>query len=117
MRFRENPGTDQTFVVRSTDDEKQDAMEKVITALYNGEWRGERESGDQILLDAICEFNPKKTREAHSAELKGLDTAERLTLRTIPAIRKIYDRMMAETVKKSGASAADLLKKFEAIAE
>lgn len=104
-------------IQNATTDEKQDAMEKVIAALYAGEWRGERESTDAILLDALCKFNPKQTREKHGEELKALSSAEKLTLRTIPAIKKIYDSLVAETVKKSGASDKDLLAKFAAAAE
>jgi hypothetical protein len=100
----------------ATTAEKADSMRKIVAALYAGEWRGERESGDATLLDAICEFNPKKSREAHATELKSLSTAEKLQLRTIPEIKKIYDRMISETVKKSGAKAEDLLKKFQDLA-
>lgn len=99
----------------ATTDEKADNMEKIVAALYAGEWHGERESVDSMLLDAICKFNPKKAREKHAADLKALDSAEKLKLRTIPAIKKIYDALLAETAKKSKTTDADLLKKFESV--
>ena len=102
----------------ATTKEKMDNMRKVIAALYNGEWRGERESGDTILLDAICEYNPKTSRATHEIALKKLSTAEKLKLRTVvPQIKKIYDRMVADSVKKSGTKDADLLAKFAEIVE
>jgi hypothetical protein len=108
---------DGAAIQEATTDEKCDAMEKIIAALYAGEWRGERESGDAMLLDAICEFNPKKAREKHAADLKALSSAEKLQLRTIPAIKKIYDRLLGETAKKSSTKVEDLLAKFAATAE
>jgi hypothetical protein len=108
---------DAAAMQEATADEKCDAMEKVIAALYAGEWRGERESGDAMLLDAICEFNPKKAREKHAADLKALSSAEKLQLRTIPQIKKIYDRLLGETAKKSTTKVDDLLAKFAATAE
>ena len=108
---------DAAAMQEATPDEKCDAMEKVIAALYAGEWRGERESGDAMLLDAICKFNPKKDREKHAAELKSLSSAEKLQLRTIPAIKKIYDQLLADSVKKSSTKVEDLLAKFAAATE
>jgi hypothetical protein len=92
--------------------EKLASMQKVIDALNAGEWRGERESGDALLLEAICEFNPKKTREQHAESLKALASAEKLQLRTIPQIKKIYDRLLADSAKKSTVKVDDLLAKF-----
>lgn len=97
----------------ATTDEKCDNMEKIIAALYAGDWHGERESVDAMLLEAICKFNPKKSREAHTVNLKALDSAEKLKLRTIPGIKKHYDLLLAETAKKSKTTDADLLKRFE----
>jgi hypothetical protein len=102
----------------ATTKEKMDNMRRIVQTLYNGEWAGERESGDTILLDAICEYNPKTSRATHATALKKLSTAERLKLRTaVPQIKTIYDRMIAESVAKSGTKDVDLLAGFSAVEE
>ena len=96
----------------ATTAEKFDAMQVVVNNLLADKWRGDRESSDVALLDAICELDPKLNREKVAADLKKSSDAEKKVLRAHPPIKKILDRMAAETVKKSGVNAADVLAKF-----
>ena len=96
----------------STTEEKLDAMQKVIDALYSGAWRGEREPSDADLIEAILELNPAFKREVVTADLKKASSAEKNLLRVHPPIKKIIDRNAAAAVKKSGVDAAAILAKF-----
>ena len=96
----------------ATTDEKFDAMQKVIDALYAGTWRGEREPSDSDLIEAILEMNPSFKRETVTADLKKASSAEKSLLRVHPPIKKILDRNAAAAVKKSGIDPAAILAKF-----
>jgi hypothetical protein len=103
---------DAAAIQNATDDEKLDAMQKVINALYAGEWRGEREPSDQDLIDAILETNKKFTREKVTEDLRKMSTAEKSVLRVEKSIKTILDRNLEIAAKKSTIDPAALLKKF-----
>jgi hypothetical protein len=96
----------------ATVDEKMDAMEKVVSALYAGTWRGEREASDSDLIAAILSMTADDKKDAMRETLKKASSAEKSLLRVHPPVKKILDKMAADAVKKSGIDPAAILAKF-----
>jgi hypothetical protein len=101
----------------ATADEKFDAMQSVIDNLYADKWRGERESGDAVLIEAILEVQPKANPDKVVADLKKMSDAQKKALRLHPPIKKILERNAAEAVKKSGVKVDELIAGFMKEAE
>ena len=82
--------------------ERYDAMAELVEHYMTGtdQWRlraSERTSRDGLLLQALCEAYPNKSRDALSGWLKKQSQATRLSLQNdSPLISPIYNRLVSE---------------------
>ena len=87
--------------------EKWEAIGEVWAALVSGEWSLKREGAGTLLVRALCEIHPHKSKEAIKEWLDGKSAADRAALERLPAVRTIIDRIRAE--KSEGIDAEALL--------
>lgn len=82
--------------------DKFQAMQKLVEHYMTGtaEWRmtggGGGSRAGSMLIEALCEAYPKKTREELRAWLKKQSAASRAALAVEPRLKAIIDRMTAE---------------------
>lgn len=91
--------------------EKWEAIEEVWAALLNGEWSLKREGQGTMLLRALCEVYPNRTREALKVWLDGRTAAEKAALTRNPRVKTVMDRLLAE--KASDIDTESLLDELE----
>lgn len=100
----------------ASDEEKIDAMRAVANRLMMGQWNATREGGGAtggLLLRALIELYPTKTREQLVDYLAGKTDKEKAALRTSPKIAPIIDRLKAEAGRDTGVDADELLSDLE----
>lgn len=107
-----NPDTGRSATIA----DKRAAMQAVADRLLAGQWNKVREGGagaqGGLLLSALCELKPGKTREQLQAYLDKLSDKEQAALRASAPIKPIIERIKAERAKvpaNADAIAADLL--------
>lgn len=97
----------------ASNSDKIDAMQQIAHRLIMGQWNATREgSGGNtggLLLKALCELYPNKTREQLADYLAGKTDKEKAALRASPKIAPIIDRIKAESGKSAGIDADELL--------
>lgn len=76
--------------------EKWNALLDVWFALTNGEWSLRREGQGTMLLRALCEAYPARTRDDLKTWLDARSGAERNALARSERLKPIIDRMVAE---------------------
>jgi hypothetical protein len=92
--------------------EKRDAMRMVRDSLYDGEWASERTS---ILLLALCELKPGKTRE-QLAKWMAVQTPKFLRdLRNTPEVSAVIERLRPAKSATEGINLDDLDAEIDAI--
>lgn len=96
----------------AADADKIAAMQAVATRLVAGEWSAVREGGGGgnaggLLLRALMQLQPHKSREELAVWLKGKSKSEQAALRTSPKIAPIIDELRA--AKTSDIDADDML--------
>ncbi len=93
--------------------DKIDAMRAIFNrVVHEHSWNAIREGGGNaggLLLRALCELYPAKTREQLAEFLKGKSAAEKTAMRNNPKIAVIIDRIRAESGKVSDINSDDLL--------
>lgn len=77
-------------------EEKWEAIGEVWAALQAGEWSLKREGQGTMLLRALCEVYPNRTRDALKVWLDGRSTAEKTALSRNPRVKEVLDRLAAE---------------------
>lgn len=100
----------------ASDADKIDAMRAVAERLMAGEWNATREGGGAtggLLLRALIELYPAKSRESLVDYLGGKSDKEKAALRASPKIAPIIDRLKAEAGRAGGIDADDLLGELE----
>lgn len=84
----------------ATDSEKIAAMRAIFARLLLGEWSAVREGGGNIgglLLRALIELYPTKTREQLVEFLAGKSDKDKAALRANPKVATIIERIKAES--------------------
>lgn len=76
--------------------EKWEAIESVWMTLASGEWSMKREGQGTLLLRALCEAYPSRTRDDLKTWLDARSAAERTALTRSERLKPIIDRMIAE---------------------
>lgn len=76
--------------------EKWEAIKEVWATLLSGEWSMKREGQGTMLLRALCEAYPHRTRDDLKTWLDARTNAERTALTRSDRIKPIIDRMIAE---------------------
>lgn len=100
----------------ASDADKIGAMMAVLDRLITGQWNANREGGGAtggLLLRALVELYPAKTRESLVDYLAGKSDKEKAALRASPKIAPIIDRLKAEAGRAGGIDADDLLGELE----
>lgn len=97
----------------ASDSDKIQAMIEVIDRLKFGDWNATREGGGGatggLLLRALVELYPNKSREDLVAYLAGKSDKDKAALRASPKIAPVIDRLKAEAGKAKGVDADALL--------
>lgn len=95
----------------ATDADKINAMMAVAERLTAGDWNATREGGagnaGGLLLRALMQLQPAKSRDELAAWLKGKSKAEQAALRASPKVAPIIDSLRA--AKVGGIDSEDLL--------
>lgn len=102
----------------ATDGDKIAAMSAVIARLRAGQWNAAKGEGGGssggLLLRALVELYPAKTRESLVEYLAGKSDKEKAALRTSAKIAPVIDRLKAEAGRAAGIDADDLLDELDA---
>jgi hypothetical protein len=99
----------------ATVDDKFAAVKAVYERIIAGEWNANREGSGgsgSLLLRALIELYPAKTREELVAWLDGKSAKEQAALRATPKVAAIIERIKAASAKPTD-DAADLLADLE----
>ena len=100
----------------ATNAEKAEAVCEVLDRLLAGEWNKTREGGETgagVLLTALVNLYPKKTREALTAWLAGLDKDARAKIRKNPTVAAEMLRIRSERAAAGAEGSGDLLSELE----
>lgn len=93
-------------------DDKYEEVKRVLNRLLMGSWNSVREGGQAsggLLLTALCEIFPTKSREQLKATLDTKTLPEKNALRTNPKVAVIIDKLRAKSTNVDSDALLDEL--------